>query len=87
MAAGIRTVEAAPAYEKITLTPHTDKRLGFVNCALDTVRGRIESNWYYKGEDVYIEFTVPADCEAALTLPNGYTATLTEGSYCFTVKG
>ncbi|MBQ8340492.1 MAG: family 78 glycoside hydrolase catalytic domain [Clostridia bacterium] len=85
--AGIRTSECAPGYRKFTLTPHPDKRLGFLNCALDTVSGRMESNWYYKGEDVYFEFTVPAGCEAALTLPDGYTATLTGGSYCFTVKG
>jgi len=87
VAAGIRTSECAPGYRKFTLTPHPDKRLGFLNCALDTVSGRIESNWYYKGEDVYFEFTVPTGSEAALTLPNGYTATLTGGSYCFTVKG
>ena len=84
VAAGISPVETAPGYKKIKLAPHPNRALGFVNCSLETAYGRIESNWYYKGEEIYYEFTVPAGCEATLTLPNGYTETLQGGSYHFT---
>ena len=86
-AAGITVTDAGAGYREFTLTPHPCRELGYVNCTLNTPSGEIVSNWYYKGDDLYFEFTIPADCEAALTLPNGYTATLTEGSYCFNVKG
>jgi len=73
----------APGFARFTVTPHPDKRLGFVNCALDTEAGRVESNWYYKGDVVYYEITVPAGAEATVTLPSGYTATLGGGTYHF----
>ena len=69
-----------------SLTPHPSKQLGHVNCAIETVSGRIESRWYYKGDDVYYEFTVPYGSEAVITLPDGYTETVGGGSYFYTTK-
>ncbi|MBQ9802271.1 MAG: family 78 glycoside hydrolase catalytic domain [Clostridia bacterium] len=83
VAAGITFDERAAGYRKFTLAPHPDKRLGHINCALDTVCGRIESNWYYKGETVYYEFTVPQGTEATVLLPGGYTETVGGGTYHF----
>ena len=83
VAAGIMPDFDNPGYKHFTVTPHPDKRLGFINCALDTPMGRVESNWYYKGDVVYYEITVPAGATASVALPNGYRATLTEGTYHF----
>ena len=83
VSAGISTTADGAGYQKILLTPHPHRALGFVNCALDTVRGRVESNWYYKGDTVYFEFTVPAGSEAVITLPSGYTETVSGGTYHF----
>ena len=83
--AGITVSEEGVGYKKFTLTPHPSKALGHVNCALETVNGRIESRWYYKGEQVFFEFTVPCGTEAVITLPNGYTETVSGGTYHYTV--
>ena len=45
--------------------------------------GFIRSYWYYKGDTVYYEFTVPQGVTANLRLPSGYTETLTGGTHHF----
>ncbi len=84
VAAGITVDEAGAGYKRLILAPHPHKELGFVNCSLETVRGRVESNWYHKGDTVYFEFTVPAGSEATILLPSGYTETVGGGTYHFT---
>ena len=54
---------------------------------LTITKGEVVSNWYYKGDDVYYEFTVPTESTAYLTLPDGTEKTLSGGKYMFTVKG
>ncbi len=83
-ALGIETVENAPAYREITLTPHPDRRLGFAKATFRSRNGSIGVHWYYKGETVYYEFEIPQGVTAHMTLPNGKTATLTGGRYLFT---
>ena len=39
--------------------------------------------WYYKDDVVYYEFEIPQGVRAYLTLPSGYTETLTGGTYHF----
>ena len=86
-AAGITVTDEGAGYEKFTLTPHPCKELGFVNCTLNTPKGTVVSNWYYKGDDVYYEFVVPAGSAALLTLPDGRKERLSGGKYMYTVKG
>ncbi len=83
--AGITVSEDGAGYKKFTLAPKPSKALGHVNCALETVSGRIESRWYYKGEQIFFEFTVPCGTEAEITLPNGYTETVSGGTYYYSV--
>ena len=73
-------------YKSFTLAPIPSRELGHVNCALETVSGRIESRWYYKGDEIYYEFTVPEGAVARITLPDGYTETVGGGSYFYTTK-
>ena len=84
--AGITVTDEGAGYESFTLTPHPCKELGFVNCTLNTPRGEVVSRWYYKGDDVYYEFTVPAGSKAYMTLPDGTKATLDGGKYMYTSK-
>ena len=81
--AGISVCEDGAGYKKFLLCPHPDERLGFVNCSLDTENGKIESNWYYKNDKVYFEFSVPQGSIATLILPNGKTQSLVSGRYNF----
>ena len=71
-AVGIEPVEEAPAYREVTIAPHPDKCLGFAEASIDSRNGMIRVHWYYK-EDV----------TAHLTLPSGYTETLSGGIYHF----
>ncbi|MBQ2676735.1 MAG: family 78 glycoside hydrolase catalytic domain [Clostridia bacterium] len=86
VAAGITTTEEGAGYRKFTLAPKPCRELKHINCALDTVNGRIESRWYYKNDEIYFEFTVPSGAQAIITLPNGYTETVGGGVYHYTVK-
>jgi len=86
VAAGISADEEQPGFRHILLAPVPSRELGFMNVSLDTVQGRVESNWYYKGDQIFFEFTVPAGATASLCLPDGYRATLSEGTYHFVTK-
>ena len=84
VAAGIKAT--APAYQSVTLAPMPDRRLGHVDCRLDTRLGRLESHWYYKKNEIYFEFLIPAGVDAKIILPNGTTYNLRGGTYHFVVK-
>ena len=79
--AGIRPT--APGYKEIDLEPNPNKALGFADTTFESRSGFIRSYWYYKGDTVYYEFTVPEGVTAKLRLPSGYTATLTGGIHHF----
>ena len=83
---GVKIAEGGAGYRKILFEPHPIRRLGFAKCALETVQGRIESHWYYAGERVNFEFTVPAGAEATIVLPDGRRETVTGGSYYYSIK-
>ena len=80
---GIETTEHAPAYREVTIAPHPDRRLGFAEASIDSRNGMIRAHWYYKEDVVYYEFEIPAGVTAYLTLPSGYTETLSGGIYHF----
>ena len=78
---GIRALE--PGYSKIQLKPYPIEGLDFVNCAYESVSGRIESNWKRKDHHFEWDFTIPANTTAEVCLPtaSGYE-TKTYGSGC-----
>ena len=69
---GIRALE--PGYTKIQLKPYPIEGLDFVNCAYNSVSGRIESSWKRDGNHLNWDFTIPANTTAEVCLPtaNGY---------------
>ena len=76
-------VPVTPAYGEIRIAPHPDRRLGFADTSIESRKGRIRVHWYYKGETVYYEVEIPHGVTAQMTLPSGYTETLTGGNYYF----
>lgn len=78
---GIKPTE--PGYKAVSIAPHPSKALGFAEASIETKHGRIRSYWYYKGDVVYYEFDVPADVTATVTLPSGYTETVSGGTFHF----
>ena len=84
---GIRALE--PGYTKIQLKPYPIDGLEFVNCAYNSVSGRIESNWKRNGNRFEWEITIPANTEAEVWIPTskGYKVkNLGSGRYNFKTK-
>jgi len=69
---GIRALE--PGYSKIQLKPYPIEGLDFVNCAYNSVSGRIESNWKREGNRFEWDIVIPANTTAEVCLPttDGY---------------
>ena len=69
---GIRAME--PGYSKIQLKPYPIEGLDFVNCAYNSVSGRIESSWKRNGNHFEWDFTIPANTTAEVYVPtaDGY---------------
>ena len=79
---GIRALE--PGYSKIQLKPYPIEGLDFVNCAYNSVSGRIESNWKREGNRLEWNIMIPANTSAEVFLPTakGYEVkTLGSGKY------
>ena len=83
VAAGITVCEDGAGYRSFTWEPHPDRRLGHINCSLNTPCGEIIANWYYSGDVIHYEITVPSSSTAKVTLPNGKLKILNGGSYRF----
>ena len=73
----------APGYKSVSIAPHPSKELGFAEASIETKYGKIRSYWYYKGDTVYYEFDVPSGVSATVTLPSGYTETVSGGTFHF----
>lgn len=69
---GIRALE--PGYSKIQLKPYPIEGLDVVNCAYNSVSGRIESNWKREGKRFEWDIVIPANTTAEICLPtaDGY---------------
>jgi alpha-L-rhamnosidase len=79
---GIRALE--PGYSKIQLKPYPIDGLDFVNCAYNSVSGRIESHWKREGNRFEWDIVIPANTTAEVCLPmaNGYEVkTYSSGKY------
>ena len=59
--AGISSLPENPGYKEITITPHPDKNLGFVEASIDSRNGKVSAHWYYKGDKIYYEFEIPGN--------------------------
>ncbi len=84
--AGIKNAQGSAGFERLTLAPTPDKRLGFVQCAYDSVRGKIVSEWAYEENGIRFSFEIPNGVEAEIRLPGGKTETVTGGNYEYFIK-
>jgi len=80
---GIKMCEEGPGYSKVCIEPHPEKRLGFVDTAIDTRNGNVRVHWYYKNGTVYYEIDIAKNIVAQVTLPSGYRTTISGGVYHF----
>ena len=82
VALGITVDEDGAGYEKITVAPVTDKRMGFAKGSIESRQGKIQSYWRYLPDGrVRYEITVPAGTVATVLLPGKEKFTLSGQTY------
>ena len=82
--AGIQPQKESAGFEKLLLSPIPDKRLGFVECSLETDIGTVESKWKYDGDTLRFDFKVPNGSEAEIRLPDGQNYFVGGGDHSYT---
>ncbi len=80
---GISIDAGGEGYSSLTIAPKPNKRLGFARAELDTPHGHLASAWYYTGENVKYEISLPEGTKARIILPNGREINAVGGSHCF----
>ncbi|KYP15465.1 alpha-L-rhamnosidase, partial [Flavihumibacter sp. CACIAM 22H1] len=88
---GIKTTEAAPGFQVITLEPCFPKKLNRFSCSHESVMGSIESAWERKGSSLQYSVKVPPGAIARLRVPASGNAgnsfiELGSGTHQFTWK-
>lgn len=79
--AGIEIDEARPGYEHIILRPQPGGGLTRASAAIESIRGKISSAWYYEGESFKWEIEIPSNTTATAHVPGGKTVELKSGRH------
>lgn len=79
-AAGIKTSEKFPGFEKIIFEPITDPRLSWLEASVKTKNGTASIRWEYCGETVKYTISTPADSEIFI---GGKKYSVGKGNYIF----
>jgi alpha-L-rhamnosidase len=66
---GIRPDPAGPGFKKITIKPNVVGDLHWTENYLDSVHGRITSNWRRRDNQLLLEVTIPANTTATIFVP------------------
>ena len=74
---------AEPAYRRVRITPHPDRRLGFAAGSVISPAGKISVSWHFEGGQVRYEIDLPDGIDGELILPDGQTANLQPGKSLF----
>ena len=70
---GIR--DMTNGYETVTIKPVITNDFDFVDCSVDTVRGKLTSNWKIENGKTVMEIVIPVGTTATVYLPTGNLAT------------
>ena len=79
-AAGIRSVEESPGYEKAVIAPLPYDRLDWLKASLETRHGLITSEWRKQNALWRYDITTPVETDIIIA---GQTYHVNSGSYCF----
>ena len=66
---GIMYDENVPGFKHFFLKPQPDRLIEKVDCVFDSLYGRIESNWKYKGNEFEYNIIVPANTSTTVYIP------------------
>ena len=80
VAAGIRTQEQYPGYEKAVIAPNPDERLGFLEAVLETRHGVIRSKWEKEKDMWRYDIETPVETNIYIS---GKEYTVSPGRYVY----
>ena len=81
--AGIQNKEGTAGYRHLRICPTVDARFGdHLFASLKTENGVISSAYYFEGDRVRYEFSIPKNTTATIVLPNG-TYEVESGTYTY----
>ena len=80
VAAGIRTQEDAPGYERAVIAPVPDQRLEWLKAELETRHGVIRSQWRKQDGQWRYDLSTPVETQVVI---GGRTRTVQPGAYVF----
>ena len=69
---------ASPSYKTIVIQPVIGAELTWAKTSLDSIHGRIASNWKVAGDQLTLEVTIPANTAATVHVPANAEASVTE---------
>lgn len=81
--AGIELDPETPGYTRFVLAPKPGGKLTSAKAHLDTLHGRIESEWRIEGGEFGWNYTIPPNTSALVTAPNGETFEKSAGKHWF----
>ncbi len=70
--AGIEPIE--PGYAQFRVAPLIDRRIQSAGATVDSVRGRIDTNWRVEGDNAILNLRVPANSRAEVVSPTSTRA-------------
>ena len=76
--AGIDTHPEAPGYKHVLIQPRPGGGLTHAMAALETMYGKVESNWQVEGDDFHLRVTIPANTTATVRIPDGASSQVRE---------
>jgi len=78
--AGLDTDTEQPGYKHVFLSPHPGGGLTNAAATIETLYGKVGSNWKFEGDDFVYQVQIPANTSATVTLPYAKADQLTENS-------
>ena len=66
--AGIMPDDNAVGYDKVIIKPNIAYNLEYVNCSINTIRGKVTSNWSKKGDGIEYFISIPPNCTANIII-------------------
>lgn len=79
---GISVCDGGEGYTHVRISPIPDRRLGFADVGIETIRGELSVKWRYDGDTVIYDICVPDGTRADICIDE-VTRSVTGGSYKF----
>lgn len=72
-------------YKKIKIQPVMDERITYAKTSLETMYGKIETDWKNENGKFVLKVLIPENTEAEIILPDGSSTNVGSGSYEYSI--